>query len=142
MKDIIETNELVVWSYAKTVKGIQNTEQKLSENLVHPLPASTTAERSTIQFLGEYTDRERERKQNLIIHNIPESDCYGNTVEDVWKYLSIELKSSIDAHIPKSCPTKDKTRKIWINRAAIAKQGESTWLEHAIEKLENFLKMN
>ena len=57
MKDIIATNELVVRSYAQTVKGIQ----KRSENLVHPLPASTNAERSTIQWLDEYTDRERRK---------------------------------------------------------------------------------
>ena len=74
MKDIIATNEFVVRSYAQTVKGIQYTEQKRSENLVHPLPASTNAERSTIQLFDKYTDRER-RKNNLIIHNMPESDC-------------------------------------------------------------------
>ena len=73
MKDIIATNELVVRSYAQTVTGIQSTEQKRSENLVHPLPASTNEERSTIQLLDEYTDRGR-RKNNLIIHNIPVSD--------------------------------------------------------------------
>ena len=46
----------------------------------------------------------------------------GKTVEDIWKYLSTELKSAMDAHIPKSCPSKDKKRKIWMNRAAMAKQ--------------------
>ena len=35
----------------------------------------------------------------------------GKSVEDVWKYLSTELKSAMDAHIPKSCPTKDKNIK-------------------------------
>ena len=44
----------------------------------------------------------------------------GKTVEDVWKYFSTELKSAMDAHIPKSCPTKDTKRKIGMNRAAIA----------------------
>ena len=73
MKDIIATNELVVRSYAQTVTGIQSTEQKRSENLVHPPPASTNAEGSAIQLLDEYTDRER--RKNLIFHNIPESDC-------------------------------------------------------------------
>ena len=46
----------------------------------------------------------------------------GKTVEDVWKYLSIELKSAIDAHIPMSCSSKNKKLKIWMNRAAMAKQ--------------------
>ena len=32
----------------------------------------------------------------------------GKTVEDIWKYLSTELKSALDAHIPKSCPSNDK----------------------------------
>ena len=58
----------------KQSNGIQSTEQKRSENLVHPLPASTNAEKSTIQLLDEYTDREK-RKNNIIIHNKPESDC-------------------------------------------------------------------
>ena len=45
----------------------------------------------------------------------------GETVEDVWKYLSTELKSAMDAHIPKYCPTKENKRKILMNRAAMAK---------------------
>ena len=63
----------------------------------------------------------------------------GETVEDIWKYLSTELKSAMDAHIPKSCPSKDKKRKIWMNRAAVAKQKKSTWLGNATKKLETLL---
>ena len=60
-------------------------------------------------------------------------------VEDVWKYLSTELESAIDAYIPKSRPTRNKKRKIWINMAAMAKQQKSTWLRNATQKLEPFL---
>ena len=64
----------------------------------------------------------------------------GKTVEDVWKYLSTELKSAMDAHTPKSCPSKNKIkRKIWMNRGAIVKQKKSKWLGNAKQKLETLL---
>ena len=75
---------LVVRLYAQTVKGMQSPEQKRSENLVPPLPASTNAERSTIQLLNEYTERERERerrKTNLIIHNIHDCETFSDTCD-------------------------------------------------------------
>ena len=39
-----------------------------------PMTRTTPAERSTVKFFDEYADRER-RKNNLIIHNIPESEA-------------------------------------------------------------------
>ena len=63
----------------------------------------------------------------------------GKTVGDIWKYLSTELKSAMDAHIPKSSPSKDRKRKLWMNRAVMAKQDKRTWLGNATQKLETLL---
>ena len=42
-------------------------------------------------------------------------------------------------HIPTLCPTKDKTRIIWMIRAAMAEQENSIWPGNAAQKLETFL---
>ena len=57
----------------------------------------------------------------------------GKTVKDGWKYRSTELKSAMDAHIPKSCPSKNKKRKIWMNRAAMVKQKKYMAWKHYTE---------
>ena len=73
---------------------------------------------------GDYTS-----KNNYLMGIHWVTALQGKTVEDIWKYLSTELKSAMDAHTPKSCPSKDRKRKIWMNRAAMAKQKKVHGLE-------------
>jgi len=42
--------------------------------------------------------------------------------EEAWLYFSTEFSNAMNTYIPKSMPKTDKRRKIWMNRAATAKQ--------------------
>ena len=69
---VIAQNEQVVKSYAQVVKDA--TERTFHTVAPQSMTGTTPAERSTVKLFGEYADRER-RRDNLIIHYIPESEA-------------------------------------------------------------------
>lgn len=72
MTDVIEKNDKVMLSYAQVVKGQRNSQDR-AVNPPIAVGVSRDLESSTVRLLDEYADRER-RKDNLIVHNVPESN--------------------------------------------------------------------
>ena len=53
-----------------------------------------------------------------------ETNLNALTTEDAWKFLSSMLNDQMKKYIPKSAPSKDKRRKIWMTGKAIAEHNK------------------
>jgi len=58
-----------------------------------------------------------------------ETDLNALTAKDAWTFFSSMLNDQMRKYIPKSAPSKDKRRKLWMTRKVIAqhKKNRQVW---------------